>query len=167
MTKNEIADQIAEKLKMDRRIVKRVIQATFDTILDVLEKEHRFELRWFGTFEVRGYEGRMAINPGTKKPKWIGPKNKIKLCAGKPMEDMLKRMNAEETIKFWAKIRKKTKVNYQRKLDQFAPSDTKLTEVKEEGVQTIIVSETLIDAKNSKKKKTNSENDEEEEQNDE
>ena len=65
MTKKDLIDQIAERTRVKRGVVKPVIQAFLDEIVTELAKNNRLEFRDFGIFEPRKMATRSAQNPRT------------------------------------------------------------------------------------------------------
>lgn len=68
MTKKDIVLEIAERAELSHLTqieIKRVMQSTFDYIIEALSKGQTLELRNFGVFKVRTRKGRMARNPKT------------------------------------------------------------------------------------------------------
>lgn len=53
VTKKELAKAIAEELDIPITVAQRVVQRTFDGIVETLAQEGRIELRNFGIFEVK------------------------------------------------------------------------------------------------------------------
>ncbi len=67
MTKKEIVRTIAHQTGLPPQDIKRVVQETFDAIIDTLVEEGRLELRNFGVFQVKARSARKARNPLTGK----------------------------------------------------------------------------------------------------
>ena len=65
VTKRNIAKAIAEEVGLTQAQASRIIQKTFDAIVNILVAEGRVELRNFGVFEVRWRKPRNARNPRT------------------------------------------------------------------------------------------------------
>ena len=65
MTKKEIVRAIAQQTGLPPQDIKRIVQETFDTIIDALVEEGRLELRNFGVFSVKARAARKARNPLT------------------------------------------------------------------------------------------------------
>jgi integration host factor subunit beta len=65
-TKAEIVDSIYEQSGMDKREIRYVLDAAFDSIRDALGSNRTVELRGFGSFKVRYRKGRAkARDPRT------------------------------------------------------------------------------------------------------
>ena len=83
MTKKEIVREIAAELNVDQILTKRIVQQTFDKVLEALAKEGRIELRNFGVFEVRRRAARKARNPRTNEEVAVPARNVICFQPGK------------------------------------------------------------------------------------
>ncbi|MBN1256436.1 MAG: integration host factor subunit beta [Planctomycetes bacterium] len=89
MTKNDIVLTIAETTGMSQTDVKRIVQRTLDSIIDVLKENGRLELRNFGVFEVRNRKARKARNPRTGEEVMVPPCKVVSFKAGKRMESVI------------------------------------------------------------------------------
>ena len=87
MTKNEMALKIAERLRMQQTDVKRIVQMTFDGIVEVLATEGRIELRDFGVYTVKTRKPKKARNPKTGEPAMVPERKVVTFKAGKFMAD--------------------------------------------------------------------------------
>ncbi len=65
VTKKEIVRNIAHQTGLPPQDIKRIVQETFDAIIDTLVSEGRLELRNFGVFQVKSRSARKARNPLT------------------------------------------------------------------------------------------------------
>ena len=74
MTKSELVDRIAEKHDLPRRTAEEVINVIFNTMRDVLVEGGRVEVRGFGSFKVKDYEGYIGRNPRTNQEIVVKPK---------------------------------------------------------------------------------------------
>ena len=92
VTKKEIVKQISEDTGLTQLQAKKIVQMTFDAIIDTLVRESRIELRNFGVFEVKLRKARKARNPRTNQDVHVGPKNVVTFQPGKKMEESVRRM---------------------------------------------------------------------------
>jgi len=71
MTKSEFIKQLNETLPEDFNISQKnlveIFNATFDTLIDVLEKEEKFTIPGFGTFKIKERKEREGFNPKTRE----------------------------------------------------------------------------------------------------
>jgi nucleoid DNA-binding protein len=63
VTKKEIVRTIAHQTGLPPQDIKRIVQETFDSIIETLVEEGRLELRNFGVFQVKTRGARKARNP--------------------------------------------------------------------------------------------------------
>ena len=89
MTKKEIVDIILEKTGYKPTEVKKIVQFTFDTIVDALIKGQRIELRNFGVFKVKVRKPRQGRNPKTGE---IVPVPERKVAVFKPGLELKKKL---------------------------------------------------------------------------
>lgn len=74
MTKKDIVNKIAEASDIKQIDVKKVVQMTFDIIIEALAKAEKIELRNFGVFKTKARKGRMGRNPRTGVQVPVQPK---------------------------------------------------------------------------------------------
>lgn len=74
MTKKDIVLKIAEETDVKQTDVKKIVQKTFDKILESLVQGQRVELRNFGVFKVKSRKGRTGRNPRTGDVVPVPPK---------------------------------------------------------------------------------------------
>ncbi|MCJ7653014.1 MAG: HU family DNA-binding protein [Actinobacteria bacterium] len=66
MTKKELTDQVAKKVKISKKDAAAAVDATLGAITGALKNDQKVQLVGFGTFEVRSRKARTGINPQTK-----------------------------------------------------------------------------------------------------
>lgn len=88
MTKKEIA----EKLEITHQETLRIVQGTFDAIIETLVEEGRIELRNFGVFEVKRRAARLARNPKTGEKVKVPKKCVVVFKPGKEMEEKVAKL---------------------------------------------------------------------------
>ena len=96
ITKKELIDRIAEKTNNKRVVVKRIIQAFLDDIVDELGKDNRLEFRDFGVFECKRRAARVAQNPKTLERVHVPPKRTVKFKVGRLMKLRLHQQDMRE-----------------------------------------------------------------------
>ena len=89
VTKKELIDRIAERLKHKRGLVKDIIQAFLDDIVDELSAGNRLEFRDFGVFESKIRAAREAQNPKTMERVPVPAKRTVKFKVGRVMKQRL------------------------------------------------------------------------------
>jgi integration host factor subunit beta len=92
MTKKEIANAIAEEMKLSQALVQEIIRRLLDRIIDTVAKEGRIELRNFGIFEVKNRGPRKARNPRTGASVLVPAKRVVAFKAGLEMEEKVKKV---------------------------------------------------------------------------
>ena len=89
ITKKDLVDRIAEKMKTKRVRVKSTVQYFLDEIIAELAKNSRLEFRDFGVFEVKERAARTAQNPKTLEPVEVPAKRTVKFKMGRLMKQKL------------------------------------------------------------------------------
>lgn len=89
MTKKDIVIKIADDTRIKQIIVKKVVQRTFDYIVDALSKGDRVELRNFGIFKTKERRSRTGRNPRTGE---VVPVPARKVAIFKPGLEMKKKI---------------------------------------------------------------------------
>ena len=69
MTKAELVEKVAERVKLNRKQAVDVINAITQSISDSLGEGNKVEIRGFGSFRVRDRNARTARNP--KSGEWL------------------------------------------------------------------------------------------------
>lgn len=91
MTKKEIVRLIAERADVPQIKTKKIVQWTFEAIIDTLIQEGRIELRNFGVFEVKKRKARQARNPRKPaEPVMVEAKNVVTFQPGKEMAERVR-----------------------------------------------------------------------------
>jgi nucleoid DNA-binding protein len=93
MTKKDIIKTLADKFEVSQADSKRIVQGTFNAIVDTLLSEGRIELRGFGVFEVKTRKQRNARNPQTGETVVV-PERKV--IAFKPGKELLEKANEKK-----------------------------------------------------------------------
>ena len=74
MTKSELIDRVAAGRNLPRRTAEEVVNIIFDGMRDALCNGERIEIRGFGTFKTRHYDGYTGRNPKTSQSIEVGAK---------------------------------------------------------------------------------------------
>lgn len=90
MTKKDIVKTLAERFGLSQVDAKKVVQGTFDAILETLIANNRIELRNFGVFEVKMRKARKARNPRTGSEVFVPEKRVVTFKPGRMMEEKIK-----------------------------------------------------------------------------
>ena len=89
MTKKDIVLKISDETGLKQIDVKKVVQKTFDTIVDNLAQLNKVELRNFGVFKIKERRARTGRNPRTGEVVPVPPR---KVVVFKPGLEMKKRI---------------------------------------------------------------------------
>lgn len=92
ITKKELIERISDAQNEKRVVVRRVIQAFLDSIIEELGNGNRLEFRDFGVFEGKIRAPRRAQNPKTMDKIEVPPKRTVKFKVGRVMK---RRLDAE------------------------------------------------------------------------
>ena len=84
-TKKELVARIAEQTGQTKVVVKQVLQAFLDEIVEELAQGNRLEFREFGVFEVKERRARRAQNPRTLEKVDVPAKRIVKFKVGREM----------------------------------------------------------------------------------
>lgn len=86
MTKKDIVKTLADRFVLSQVDAKKVVQGTFDAIIETLVENGRIELRNFGVFEVKTRKPRKARNPRTGEEVFVPEKKVVTFKPGRVME---------------------------------------------------------------------------------
>lgn len=92
MTKKELVKLISEELGLSQLKTEKIVQCTFDTIVNVLATDGRIELRNFGVFNVKKRAARKGRNPRTGSQIDVAEKYVVNFKPGKEMEAKVARL---------------------------------------------------------------------------
>lgn len=95
MTKSSLIDAVAADADLPRKRARQVINTIFDTMTNALAEGKRIEMRGFGTFAVRVYDGYTGRNPRTSVPVEVDPKRSVHFKVGKELRE---RINGAEDV---------------------------------------------------------------------
>ena len=110
MTKKDVVRLVAEKTELSQQQAKEVVQKTFESIIEVLVKDGRIELRNFGVFAVKLRAARSARNPRTGVEVWVDEHETVAFKPGKMMVAKVQRARAKKAAKKKATAAKAAKV---------------------------------------------------------
>lgn len=90
MTKKDIVLRISDDTNLKQIDVKKVVQKTFDAILDALARGEKVELRNFGVFKVKQRRSRTGRNPRTGQVVPVPPRKAVVFKPGLEMKKKIK-----------------------------------------------------------------------------
>ena len=65
MTKSELIEALSRRVKISKVQAEQVINGIFETMTETLKRGQGIEIRGFGSFSVREYDGYEGRNPRT------------------------------------------------------------------------------------------------------
>lgn len=90
MTKRDIVLRISEQTGIKQLDVKKVVQKTFDSIVDALINGQKVELRNFGVFKLKERRSRTGRNPRTGEVVPVPPRKVVVFKPGLEMKKQVK-----------------------------------------------------------------------------
>jgi integration host factor subunit beta len=91
MTKQQIADCLAERQGISKQMAKRAVDLVFEGMAEELARGGKVEIRGFGSFQVRSYDSYTSRNPKTGERIEVEPKRTPHFRVGR---DLFKRLNS-------------------------------------------------------------------------
>lgn len=89
MNKSELVQSVAEKLKIPSEEASFIVDSFFNSMREALLRGDRVEIRGFGSFKMKNYEGYVGRNPKTGESVQVKPKRMPFFKAGKGLLDYL------------------------------------------------------------------------------
>lgn len=89
MTKSDLIRHISVMNEIPFPEAEKAVNAVFDTMVNALKEGRRIELRGFGSFSPREYDGYMGRNPRTGETVNVAPKKLPYFKCGKEMRQAL------------------------------------------------------------------------------
>ncbi|MCK6507015.1 integration host factor subunit beta [Myxococcota bacterium] len=75
MTKSDLIELLAARQNVNRRTAEEVVNTVFEAMQQALVDGDRIEIRGFGSFKVRSYQGYVGRNPKTGQEIQVEPKH--------------------------------------------------------------------------------------------
>lgn len=89
MTKSDLIQALAEQMNLPAKDAKSIVDTIIETMADALAEGRGVELRGFGSFQVREYEGYTGRNPKSGEPIKVAPKKLPFFKVGKDLRDRI------------------------------------------------------------------------------
>ena len=86
MTRTELINKLAIEKNIGNSIADKIITKIFKSMTDSLVSGNRIEIRGFGSFEIREYDGYIARNPRTGVQIEVKPKKLPFFKTGKDLK---------------------------------------------------------------------------------
>ena len=90
MTKKDIVLKITDMTGIKQVDVKKVVQSTFDVIIESLVRSEKVELRNFGVFKIKERRARFGRNPRTGESVPVPPRKVVVFKPGLEMKQKIK-----------------------------------------------------------------------------
>ena len=89
MNKSDLIKALGKRLDLHERKAEEIVNKVFDTMANALAQGDRIEIRGFGSFTVRRYEGYTGQNPQTGEQKMVAAKTLPCFKVGRNLEQRL------------------------------------------------------------------------------
>jgi len=90
MTKKDIVLRITDITGIKQVDVKKVVQKTFDMIIESLVRDEKVELRNFGVYKIKNRKARFGRNPRTGESVPVPPRKVVVFKPGLEMKQRIK-----------------------------------------------------------------------------
>ena len=90
MTKKDIILKVADETNLKQIDVKKVVQKTFDFIVEALVRGEKIELRNFGVFKIKQRRSRTGRNPRTGQVVPVPPRKVVVFKPGLEIKQKIK-----------------------------------------------------------------------------
>ena len=90
MTKKDIVLKITDMTGIKQVDVKRIVQKTFDVVIESLVRNEKVELRNFGVFKIKERRARFGRNPRTGESVPVPPRKVVVFKPGLEMKQKIK-----------------------------------------------------------------------------
>ena len=87
MTKADLIDLVAEKVRMPRGRAELLVGHIFDSMVEALQRGEGIEIRGFGSFSIRTYREYEGRNPRTGEAVHVRPKRLAFFKVGKELRE--------------------------------------------------------------------------------
>ena len=87
MTKSQLIEALAREMNISLKKAEEIVNTVFDQMTRALVRGDRIEIRGFGSFKVKHYDGYRGRNPRTGEPLDIPPKRMPVFKVGKALKE--------------------------------------------------------------------------------
>lgn len=98
MTKSQLIELIAKRQNVTKTLADSVVNGVFRAITDALVKGEGVEIRGFGSFTIRHYEGYQGRNPKTGEPVDVAEKRLAFFKVGKELRELVNTVESDEPL---------------------------------------------------------------------
>jgi integration host factor subunit beta len=89
MTRSDLITRLAATRNLTTTVAEKIVQEVFSSMTETLIAGDRIEIRGFGSFEIREYDGRTGRNPKTGKEVIVKPKKSPFFKVGKELKERI------------------------------------------------------------------------------
>jgi len=89
MNKSELIKKLATDKNLSLEEATEIVNVFFESIYNALLEERRVEIRGFGSFKIKYYDGYVGRNPKTGESVQVPPKRLPFFKAGKELKEFL------------------------------------------------------------------------------
>ena len=89
MTRTELIENLAIEKNISNTVAEKIVTKIFKSMTDTLVSGNRIEIRGFGSFEIREYDGYTARNPRTGAQVEVKPKKLPFFKTGKDLKERI------------------------------------------------------------------------------
>lgn len=93
MLYSELVEKMADEWDLKTSEARELVEVFFDSIVKILNREGRLELRGFGVFEVREREGHKGRIPGEEVEVEVPPRKVPAFKASKKIKEALRELD--------------------------------------------------------------------------
>lgn len=92
MNRKELAQRLAQRLKISQRLAEKLVKAFFEELAEALCRGERVELRGFGIFKIRERRTYLGRHPRTGERILVSPSHRVHF---RPSPKVLRRLSEE------------------------------------------------------------------------
>ena len=90
LTKSDIVDDLNNKIGLNKREAKELVEMLFDDIKDILTEGHDVKLSGFGNFQLKNKSSRPGRNPRTGEDVEISARRVVTFKSGQKLKESVK-----------------------------------------------------------------------------
>ena len=93
LTKADIVEDLNNKIGLNKREAKELVDSLFDNIKKLLEEGHEVKLSGFGNFQLRNKTSRPGRNPRTGEDVEISARRVVTFKSGQKLKEAVKTLS--------------------------------------------------------------------------
>ena len=95
LTKSDIVKQLNDKIGLNKREAKELVDSFFDNIKETLSQGHEVKLSGFGNFQLKNKSSRPGRNPRTGEDVEITARRVVTFKSGQKLKESVKTLTHE------------------------------------------------------------------------